>query len=93
MNDIHASGDCGRLPNGRALGRAVREICGRRNISQEQLGFRSGLHRNYVGAVERGENNPTLATQCKLAFGLDVPLSELIGIAERQAVTLDTVST
>ena len=42
-----------------ALGRAVRETRARRGLSQESLGYVAGLHRNYVGAIERGEINPT----------------------------------
>ncbi len=34
--------------------------------------------RNYVGAIERGEINPTLRVMLKLTRGLDVPLSKLI---------------
>src|SRR5215218_234452 len=37
----------------RALGAAVRELRARRGFSQEELGFRGGLHRNYVGGIER----------------------------------------
>jgi len=68
----------------RALGRAVREIRARRGWSQESLGFAAGLHRNYVGAVERGEINPTLKTLLLIVAGLRVPLSELVGVYERQ---------
>ncbi len=68
----------------RALGRAVREIRGRWDLSQEELGFRARLHRNYVGAVERGEINATFATLLKLTVGLRVRLSDLIVIYERQ---------
>jgi transcriptional regulator with XRE-family HTH domain len=68
----------------RALGRAVREIRARRGWSQEFLGFAAGLHRNYVGSVERGAINPTLKTLLALVAGLQVPLSELIGVYERQ---------
>jgi DNA-binding XRE family transcriptional regulator len=67
-----------------ALGRAVRELRARRGFSQEQLGERSGLHRNYVGAVERGEINATFRVLMKLARGLQVPFSELIEVFERQ---------
>jgi transcriptional regulator with XRE-family HTH domain len=42
----------------------------------------SDLHRNYVGAIERGEINPTLRVLLKLARGLGVPLSELLADAE-----------
>lgn len=62
----------------RALGAAVRELRGRRGFSQEELGFRGRLHRNYVGAIERGEINPTLRVMLKLCDGLMVPLAELI---------------
>ncbi len=66
-----------------ALGRAVFEARARRGLSQEELGFRSKLHRNYVGAVERGEINPTFKTLLALTRGLALPLSELIGLYER----------
>jgi transcriptional regulator with XRE-family HTH domain len=66
-----------------ALGSAAREIRARRGISQEELGFRATLHRNYVGAIERGEINPTFATLLHLRQGLDVPLSELVWVYER----------
>jgi len=52
------------------LGRAVREIRARRCLSQEELGFRARLHRNYVGSVERGEMNPTFRTLLRLTIGL-----------------------
>ncbi|ADB48543.1 helix-turn-helix transcriptional regulator [Conexibacter woesei] len=64
------------------LGRAVRELRARRDLSQEQLGFHSGLHRNYVGAIERGEINPTFKTLLSLVRGLDLPLSELVLLYE-----------
>ena len=68
-----------------ALGRAVREVRARRGLSQEELGFRSTLHRNYVGALERGEINPTFRTLLHLTSGLEVELSELVTVYERQA--------
>jgi ribosome-binding protein aMBF1 (putative translation factor) len=62
----------------RALGHVVRYTRARCAISQEELGFRARLHRNYVGAIERGEINPTFRVLLKLARGLGLPLSELI---------------
>jgi len=70
-------------PNLRALGAAVRELRARRGLSQEWLGFKAGLHRNYIGAIERGEINPTLRTLVYLTGGLVLPLSELIAVYER----------
>jgi transcriptional regulator with XRE-family HTH domain len=72
-------------PEHARLGRAVRELRARRGLSQEELGFRSGLHRNYVGAIERGEINPTFRVLLKLERGLQLPLSEIIQLWERRA--------
>lgn len=47
-------------------------------LSQEQLGERSGLHRTYVGHVERGEVNPTLRNVLLLAEALETDASELV---------------
>ena len=71
-------------PQHLALGSVVREVRARRGISQEELGFRSKLHRNYVGALERGEINPTFKTLRTLADGLDVELSSLIRLYEER---------
>jgi len=66
------------------LGAAVRELRACRVLSQEELGFRARLHRNYVGALERGEINPTFKTLRTLAEGLDVELSSLIRLYEER---------
>lgn len=71
-------------PQQRALGAAVRELRARRGLSQEHLGFAGGLHWNYVGAIERGEINPTLRILLKVCHGLAIPLSELTTVYERQ---------
>jgi transcriptional regulator with XRE-family HTH domain len=67
-----------RSPQHRALGCAIRDLRRRQRISQEELGFRAGLHRNYVGAVERGELNPTYGVLLRLCGGLGVGLAELV---------------
>jgi DNA-binding XRE family transcriptional regulator len=73
----------------RAFGGAVRESRARRGLSQEALGFAADLHRNYVGAVERGEINPTLRIIFKLARGLAMLPSELMALAERHHGALE----
>jgi transcriptional regulator with XRE-family HTH domain len=47
-------------------------------MSQEQLGDASGLHRTYVGHLERGEVNPSLLNILKVAGGLGVDAGELV---------------
>lgn len=65
-----------------ALGRSVRVLRTEAGLSQEGLGLACGIHRNYVGAIERGEINPTFRVLCKLAAGLEVPPSEILARAE-----------
>lgn len=59
------------------FGRRLRELRCKQGMSQEQLGHRSGPHRNFVGKIERGEVSPTLDTIHKLARGLGVQVHEL----------------
>jgi transcriptional regulator with XRE-family HTH domain len=48
------------------------------NISQEELSFRSGLHRTYIGSVERGERNIALENILLLAKALECSPKDLI---------------
>jgi transcriptional regulator with XRE-family HTH domain len=73
-----------KSPHHLALGYVIRLERARRCLSQEELGMRAGLHRNYVGAIERGEINPTLRVLLKLQAGLSMPLSELIASTEEE---------
>jgi transcriptional regulator with XRE-family HTH domain len=57
--------------------RAERERLG---ISQEELADRAGLHRTYLGGVERGERNLGLLNLLRIARALQVPPSALFTI-------------
>lgn len=63
------------------LGHAIRETRQDLRISQEELGLRTGIHRNYVGGIERGERNPTVLKIGELAAALGVAPSELLARA------------
>ena len=60
------------------LARNLRALRLARGWSQEKMAERCGLHRTYVGAIERGERNVTLETLNALALALGVPAAELI---------------
>lgn len=49
-----------------------------KGISQEELAEVSGLHRTYVGSVERGERNISIDNMERLAVALNVNLTELL---------------
>jgi transcriptional regulator with XRE-family HTH domain len=66
-----------------AFGKAVRSRRATAGLSQEDFADRCGLHRTYIGFIERGEKTVTIETANKLARALRVPLSELIAEAER----------
>lgn len=60
------------------FGRRVRGCRATLRISQEQLGERSGLHRTYIGHLERGEVNPTLHNVLLVAQALGVDAADLV---------------
>lgn len=60
------------------VGQRIRQLRTERHLSQEQLAHQCGIHRTFVGHVERGEVNPTLGTLLALADGLDVGIEELL---------------
>lgn len=46
-------------------------------ISQEELGLRTGLAKNHIGKIERGQTNPKVETLFSIAKELDVDIKEL----------------
>lgn len=59
------------------FGNRVRELRKNLGLSQEELGFKSNIHRTYIGAVERGEQNVSLDNIGRIAKQLKVSLTEL----------------
>lgn len=59
------------------FGMRVRELRKEQGLSQEDLGFKANIHRTYIGAVERGEQNVSLDNIGRIAKHLKVTLSEL----------------
>ncbi len=63
------------------LGHAIRVRRHDLRLSQAQAARQAGMHRNYVGALERGEINPTYGTLLRIAGGLRITLDQLIAAA------------
>lgn len=71
------------------LGTAVTERRRELSRSQHAAAEIGGLHRNYLGAVERGEVNPTYATLVRVSRGLDLEPSQLVARAFRARRSTD----
>jgi transcriptional regulator with XRE-family HTH domain len=66
------------------FGKRVRELRLAHGLSQEELAFRAGVHRTYLGGIERGERNPALKNIAAIAKALDVTLPELFSFEEKK---------
>lgn len=61
----------------KAFGAVVRERRTELKLSQEELAHQAGLHRTYIGMIERGEKNITLENISKISKALSLSVSEL----------------
>lgn len=59
------------------VGRRIRTLRQAKGFSQEGLAEKSGLHRTYIGGVERGLRNPSLKSLARLAKALGVGVGQL----------------
>jgi transcriptional regulator with XRE-family HTH domain len=62
----------------RRLGQRIRELRADRGWSQEELADVSGVHRTYIGHLERGETNVTLISLVRISDGLRITVRELL---------------
>lgn len=60
------------------LGRRIHDLRAAREWSQEEFAHVSGLHRTYIGQIERGEKNISFANLSKVSVVLGVTLSDLL---------------
>src|SRR4051794_22827931 len=70
------------------LGRRVRWLRRERGLTLEALAERSRVSRAMISKLERGEKNPTLVVAAKVAEGLGITLSELLGSEEQREVVV-----
>jgi len=59
------------------FGQKVREKRIKLGLSQEELASRAGVHRTYIGMIERAEKNITLENIQKIASALEIKLSDI----------------
>ena len=59
------------------LGMRVRYLRKQKGMSQLELSLDSGVNKNYISDLERGDRNPTLVVLERIANSLDVTLEEL----------------
>lgn len=59
------------------VGKSIRALREAKGFSQEGLAEKSGLHRTYIGGVERGLRNPSLKSLARMAKALGVGVGQL----------------
>jgi len=68
------------------LGSRIRTLRQQQRLTLDALAERSGVSRAMLSKIERGENNPTLVVAVKVALGLGITTSQLIGVEDRREV-------
>lgn len=59
------------------FGLKVQQFRKKLGISQEEIAFRAGFHRTYIGMIERAERNITLSNMKRLADALQINIKDL----------------
>lgn len=67
------------IPESRQIfARNLKEMRVKQRLSQEKLADMAGLHRTYVGSVERGERNISIDNMERLASALNITIQDLL---------------
>jgi transcriptional regulator with XRE-family HTH domain len=72
-------------PVQKALGERIRELRSKHGWSQEEFADICGLHRTYMGSIERGERNMTIVSVLVVAKHLGLTMSQLLSGLEKRA--------
>jgi transcriptional regulator with XRE-family HTH domain len=64
--------------NLKKLGNNIRILRHQKGFSQEQLAELTGLHRTYIGGIERGERNVSILNLIRLSKALDITVSKMV---------------
>ncbi|MEO5789637.1 helix-turn-helix transcriptional regulator [Gelidibacter sp.] len=60
------------------FGDRIRRLRTQENLSQEQLSYKTGFHRTYIGMIERGERNISLTNMAVFAKAFNLTIDELL---------------
>lgn len=60
------------------FGTKLKQLRLEKGLTQEQFALKCGLHKNYIGMIERGERNPSLINIEVIAKGLEITMSDLM---------------
>ena len=71
----------------KSLGTVIRTRRAKLGYSQESFADAVGLHRTYVGSIERGERNISVKNLLAISEALSIPLSTLIALAEAEIIS------
>lgn len=71
------------------FGALVRRRRLKQGLSQERVAEMCGMHRNYLGAVERAERTPSIVAADRIARALGTTLAEMFTKLERNSETSD----
>jgi transcriptional regulator with XRE-family HTH domain len=74
----------------KALGQRIRELRSKQGYSQESFADHCGVHRTFMGTIERGESNLSFSNLVKVSQGLGITLSELLSGLEKKATQIST---
>lgn len=66
------------------VGKTIRQLREAIGVSQEELAYRAGLHRTYIGGVERGERNLGVENLIRIARALEVSPTALLENVSKQ---------
>ena len=65
-------------PDLHKLGNKIRLLRNQSQLTQEQLAELTGLHRTYIGGIERGERNVSILNLIRIAKALNITVSKML---------------
>jgi transcriptional regulator with XRE-family HTH domain len=70
------------------FGEHLKQLRASAGLSQEALAEMAGLHRNYIGHIERGEKTASLDVLVRLAAAFELSLPELLDLFDARTVRM-----